>query len=175
MHTNFSREGLLLLCSHDLMRFCVFGFCASLTTEKFKTSDKGRIRLHRKQPQICGWCASNRTDLVKQTANFHCKQWRLEFDGSVSFGWVQTQPEICGAIEYAQAEFLTFAWVVENFLFSVEHCWHRYQGEGLRAKALPKRGPQRQRWQPGSPPQQIQWIRLQFQLLSRKWAAPSKR
>ena len=37
----------------------------------------------------------------KQTANFHCKQWRLTFDGSVSFGWVQTRPEICGAIEYA--------------------------------------------------------------------------
>ncbi len=61
----------------------------------------GRIRLHRKQPQICGWCASNRTDLVKQTTNFHCKQWRLTEHGSVSFGWVQTQPEICGAIEYA--------------------------------------------------------------------------
>ncbi len=27
---------------------------------------------------------------LKQTANFHCKQWRLTFDGSVSFGWVQT-------------------------------------------------------------------------------------
>ncbi len=37
----------------------------------------------------------------KQTANFHCKQWRLTFDGSVSFGWVKTRPEICGAIEYA--------------------------------------------------------------------------
>ena len=62
---------------------------------------QGRIRLHRKQSQICGWCASNRTDLTKQTANFHCKQWRLTFDGSVSFGWVQTRPEICGPIEYA--------------------------------------------------------------------------
>ena len=29
---------------------------------------------------------------LKQTANFHWKQWRLNFDGSVSFGWVQTQP-----------------------------------------------------------------------------------
>ncbi len=67
--------------------------------------DLGRIRLHRKQPQICGWCASNRTDLVKQTANFYCKQWRLKFDGSVSFRWVQTQPEICGAIEYAPGYF----------------------------------------------------------------------
>ncbi len=37
---------------------------------------------------------------LKQTANFHCKQWRLTFDGSVSFGWVQTWLEICGAIEY---------------------------------------------------------------------------
>ncbi len=35
---------------------------------------------------------------MKQTANFHGKQWKLIFDG---FGWVQTQPEICGAIEYA--------------------------------------------------------------------------
>ena len=38
---------------------------------------------------------------LKLTANFHLKQWRLTFDGSVSFGWVQTRPKICGAIEYA--------------------------------------------------------------------------
>ena len=37
----------------------------------------------------------------KQTANFHCKQWRLTFDGSVSLRWVKTRLEICGAIEYA--------------------------------------------------------------------------
>ncbi len=36
-----------------------------------------------------------------QTANSHCKQWRLTEHGSVSFGWVQTRPEICGAIEYS--------------------------------------------------------------------------
>ena len=77
---------------------------ASGCQDELMSRHRGRIRLHRKQPQICSWCASNRTDLVKQTANFHCKQWRLTFDGSVSFGWVQTRPEICGAIEYAPSQ-----------------------------------------------------------------------
>ncbi len=35
------------------------------------------------------------------TTNFHRKQWRLTFEGSVCFGWVQTRPEICGPIEQA--------------------------------------------------------------------------
>ncbi len=42
---------------------------------------------------------------IKQTTNFDCKQWKLTFDVSVCCGQVQTQPEICGPIEYAQGHF----------------------------------------------------------------------
>ena len=34
-----------------------------------------------------GWCANNRTDPSETDRKFHCKQWRLTFDGSVKF-WV---------------------------------------------------------------------------------------
>ncbi len=57
---------------------------------------------------IAQWCGVGVQAIeqihLKQTTNFHCKQWRLTFDGSVSFRWVQTRPEICSAMDYAPEE-----------------------------------------------------------------------
>ena len=62
--------------------------------------NRGPVRLTQNSPKICRWSAINWTHPTTPTRDFHRKQWKLTFDGSFCFGWVQTRPEISGPIEY---------------------------------------------------------------------------
>ena len=66
----------------------------------------------------------------KQTENFHCKQWRLTFDGSVSLRWVKTRLKICGAIEYAPG---FHCWSRRGWALDMSHDWSQMLKEPTTA------------------------------------------